>query len=178
MQTKLLWLDMEMTGLDPERDRVLEVATIVTDGDLREIAVGPELVIRQSAETLAAMVPWCALTHGESGLTERSLESLTSTADADALTSAFVRQHFPYGGAILAGNSIHQDRRFIRAWFPELEALLHYRMLDVSAIRIAVDAWYPDVTATRPAKRMGHRALGDIRESIAELGFYRAAVFK
>lgn len=179
---KILWLDMEMTGLDPERDRVLEIATVVSslgihpEQDLVQIAQGPELVVRQPASVLVAMDPWCVATHGASGLTQRCLESAVSLDDADVLTAAFVRQHFPHGGAILAGNSIHQDRRFIRRHLPHLESLLHYRMIDVTSVRLLVDAWRPDVEPYRRNRPVTHRAAEDVQESIAELRALRAAL--
>ncbi len=174
----LVWLDMEMTGLDPDKERVIEIATILTDGQLTEIAVGPELVIRQPDEILAAMDDWNKSHHGASGLTERVKASTISDAEAEAQTLAFINQHV---GAkerpVLAGNSIHQDRRFIRRYMPGLEKRLHYRMVDVSTIKELARRWFPAVTAKQPPKKETHRALDDIRESLEELRFYRANVF-
>ncbi len=174
----LVWLDMEMTGLDPDKERVIEIATILTDGQLTEIAVGPELVIRQPDEILAAMDDWNKSHHGASGLTERVKASTISDAEAEAQTLAFINQHV---GAkerpVLAGNSIHQDRRFIRRYMPGLEKRLHYRMVDVSTIKELARRWFPAVTAKQPPKKETHRALDDIRESIDELRFYRQHVF-
>jgi oligoribonuclease len=174
----LVWLDMEMTGLEPDRERIIEVATILTDGHLVELAVGPELVIHQSDELLAAMDDWNKRHHGASGLIERVRTSPIADADAEALTLAFINAHV---GAkdrpVLAGNSIHQDRRFIRRYMPALDARLHYRMVDVSTIKELARRWYPDVVAKRPSKNETHRALDDIRESIEELRFYRVHVF-
>ena len=174
----LVWLDMEMTGLDPARERIIEIATILTDGQLTEIAVGPELVIHQPDEILAAMDDWNTKHHGASGLTERVRQSLISDTDAEARTIAFIDAHVSTRDRpVLAGNSIHQDRRFIRRYMPALEKRLHYRMVDVSTIKELARRWYPQVIAKQPAKRDTHRALDDIRESIEELRFYRAQVF-
>jgi oligoribonuclease len=174
----LVWLDMEMTGLDPERERIIEIATILTDGQLIEIAVGPELVIRQPDEILAAMDDWNTKHHGASGLTERVRQSQITDADADAQTVAFIDAHASARERpVLAGNSIHQDRRFIRRYLPALEKRLHYRMVDVSTVKELARRWYPQVAARQPAKKDTHRALDDVRESIEELRFYRSHVF-
>jgi oligoribonuclease len=174
----LVWLDMEMSGLDPQRERIIEIATILTDGQLTEIAVGPELVIHQPDDLLAAMDDWNTKHHGASGLTERVRQSQITDADAEAQTVAFIDAHVSARERpVLAGNSIHQDRRFIRRYMPALEKRLHYRMVDVSTIKELARRWYPQVTAKQPAKRDTHRALDDIRESIDELRFYRGRVF-
>jgi oligoribonuclease len=174
----LVWLDMEMTGLDPERERIIEVATILTDGQLTEIAVGPELVIRQADEILAAMDDWNTKHHGGSGLTQRVKESQITDALAEAQTIAFINAHVPARDRpVLAGNSIHQDRRFIRRYMPALEKRLHYRMVDVSTVKELARRWYPQATAKQPPKKDTHRALDDIRESIDELRFYRSQIF-
>ena len=175
----LVWLDMEMTGLDPARERIIEIATILTDGQLGEIAIGPELVIHQPDDILAAMDDWNTKHHGASGLTLRVKESTVSDADAEAQTIAFINTHVSAKERpVLAGNSIHQDRRFIRHYMPALEKRLHYRMVDVSTIKELARRWYPKVIARQPQKRDTHRALDDIRESIDELRFYRISVFQ
>lgn len=175
----LLWLDMEMTGLDPARERVLEIATIVTDDALVEIAAGPTLVVHQPDDVLAAMDRWNTEHHGASGLTERARTSTVTEAEAEAQTLAFVDAHFgPKDRPVLCGNSIHQDRRFIRRYLPAFDARLHYRMIDVSTIKELGRRWYPTELAAQPAKAESHRALDDIRESIAELRYYRAHLFK
>ena len=174
----LVWLDMEMTGLDPATEGIIEIATILTDGQLNEIAVGPDLVIHQDDAVLAAMDDWNTKHHGASGLTQRVRESTISDDDADAQTVAFIQAHVPAKERpVLAGNSIHQDRRFIRRYMPLLEKRLHYRMVDVSTIKELARRWFPQVIARQPQKRDTHRALDDIRESIDELRFYRGQVF-
>jgi oligoribonuclease len=174
----LVWIDMEMTGLDPSKEHIIEVATILTDGNLTEIAVGPDLVIHQEDTVLAAMDEWNRTHHKASGLTERVKSSTVTDGDAEAQTLAFINQHV---GAkdrpVLAGNSIHQDRRFIRRYMPKLDARLHYRMVDVSTIKELARRWFPAVIAKQPPKKDTHRALDDIRESIDELRYYRANVF-
>lgn len=178
MSGHLLWMDMEMSGLEPERDRVLELATIITTANLEVVAEGPDLVVFQADEVLAAMDAWNTQHHGASGLTEKVKASTVSDAEAEAATLAFINSHF---GArerpVLCGNSIHQDRRFIRRYLPALDARLHYRMVDVSTIKELARRWYPAEVAVMPAKNDSHRALDDIRESIAELRWYRERLF-
>ncbi|MGN6103929.1 MAG: oligoribonuclease [Kofleriaceae bacterium] len=174
----LVWLDMEMTGLDPAKERIIEVATILTDGNLHEIGTGPDLVIHQPDEVLAAMDDWNKSHHGASGLIDRVKSSTVTDGDAEAQTLAFLNAHVgPKDRPVLAGNSIHQDRRFIRRYMPRLDARLHYRMVDVSTIKELARRWYPQAIARQPAKKDTHRALDDIRESIEELRYYRANVF-
>ena len=174
----LVWLDMEMTGLDPDRERVIEIATIITDGQLNELGVGPELVIHQPEEVLAAMDDWNKTHHGASGLIERVKSSTVSEAQAEEQTIAFINQHVPAKERpVLAGNSIHQDRRFIRRYMPALEKRLHYRMVDVSTIKELARRWFPSLISKQKAKKETHRALDDIRESIEELRFYKQHVF-
>ncbi len=175
----LVWLDMEMTGLDPDRERIIEVAVIITDGQLGELATGPDLVIHQSDELLAAMDDWNRTHHTASGLVDRVRASQVTEADAEAQLLAFIQAHVPSpkDRPVLAGNSIHQDRRFIRRYMPKLDARLHYRMVDVSTIKELARRWYPQALTKQPPKNDTHRALDDIRESIDELRFYRASVF-
>ncbi len=174
----LLWLDMEMTGLEPDRERIIEVATILTDGQLVEIAAGPDLVLHQADDVLGAMDEWNKSHHGSSGLVDRVRASTITDAEAEALTLAFIDEHV---GAkdrpVLAGNSIHQDRRFIRRYMPALDKRLHYRMVDVSTIKELARRWYPSELTKQPQKKETHRALDDVRESIGELRFYREKLF-
>ena len=174
----MLWLDMEMSGLEPDRERILEIATLFTEGDLVELATGPELVINQAEEILAGMDEWNRTHHGASGLTERVRASTVSCAEAEAQTLAFIDAHCAAKDRpVLAGNSIHQDRRFIRAYMPALDRRLHYRMIDVSTVKELARRWYPAAVGTQPPKAEAHRALGDIRESVAELRYYREQIF-
>lgn len=178
MTDVLVWIDMEMTGLDPARERIIELAVILTDGKLVELATGPELVLHQPDEVLAAMDDWNKSHHGASGLVDRVKASTITEADAEAQTMAFLAAHVPAKERpVLAGNSIHQDRRFVRRYMPLLEKRLHYRMVDVSTVKELARRWYPEVVAKQPAKKETHRALDDIRESIEELRFYKQHVF-
>ncbi len=174
---RLVWIDLEMSGLSVERERVLEIATIVTDGQLEVIAEGPELVVHQPDALLAAMDDWNREHHGASGLTDRVRASSIDEAEAERLTLEFVAAHVGPRSAPLAGNSVHQDRLFLARYMPTLEGYLHYRNVDVSTVKELVRRWNPKTFAARPVKRASHRALDDIRESIEELRFYRREVF-
>jgi oligoribonuclease len=169
-------MDLEMSGLDPDACRILEVATLVTNADLEVLAEGPDLVVHQPDEVLAAMDAWCTKHHGDSGLTEQVRASQVSLAEAEQRTLAFLQQHTERGTSPLCGNSVWQDRRFIAKYMPQLDAFLHYRLVDVSTIKELARRWYP--SSPPPPKAESHRALDDIRESIAELAHYRAHVFK
>jgi oligoribonuclease len=173
----LVWADLEMSGLDPEQNTILEIATIVTDGDLRVVAEGPVLAIHQPPAVLDAMDDWNREHHGASGLTARVHASGLSLADAERDTLAFVRRYCPERTSPLCGNSIHQDRRFLARYMPQLDAYLHYRNIDVSTVKELVRRWYPNGPQP-PEKRHAHLALDDIRESIEELRFYRQHVFR
>jgi oligoribonuclease len=173
----LVWMDMEMTGLDPERERIIEIATLITDHELAIVAEGPELVIHQPHEVLAAMDEWNASHHGASGLLDRVRDSKITDADAEEQTLQFVATHCPQQTAPLAGSSIHHDRRFLQRYMPRLSAYIHYRNVDVSTVKELVRRWYPTAFQAAPPKRSTHRALDDIRESIAELRYYRDTVF-
>ena len=173
----LVWADLEMSGLDPDRNTILEIATIVTDNDLRVVAEGPVLAIHQSPALLEAMDAWNREHHGASGLTARVAASSHSMADAERATLAFVQRFCSARSSPLCGNSIHQDRRFLARYMPQLDAYLHYRNIDVSTVKELVRRWYP-AGPPPPEKRHAHLALDDIRESIEELRFYRAHVFK
>lgn len=172
----LVWIDLEMSGLDPDHCQILEIAAIITDGDLNVIAEGPDLVIHQPDAVLEAMDEWCTRQHGNSGLTAAVKASTVALAEAEAQVLELVRRHCPPGKSPLCGNSIGHDRRFLIRYMPALAAHLSYRNIDVSSIKELVRRWYPNVSA--PPKRETHRALDDIRESIAELRFYRENVFR
>ncbi len=175
---RLVWIDLEMTGLDPARERIIEIATIVTDSQLEIIAEGPELVIHQSDARLDAMDEWNTKQHGKSGLTARVRESDITERDAEKRTLEFVAEHCDRGTAPLAGNSVHHDRRFLCRYMPKLVDWLHYRIVDVSSVKELTKRWYPDVLDKLPEKPDSHRALDDIRASIEELRFYREQVFR
>jgi oligoribonuclease len=169
----LIWLDLEMTGLDPEQDRIIEIATVVTDDQLNIIAEGPVLAIHQSATVMAAMDEWNTSQHGQSGLTQRVLESTISMAQAEQQTLDFLRRYLKPGQSPLCGNSIYQDRRFLYRYMPKLEAFCHYRNLDVSTLKELASRWAPKEIVAGFVKQEKHLALADIKESIAELVYYR-----
>ncbi|MFN3716391.1 MAG: oligoribonuclease [Thiobacillus sp.] len=170
--THLLWLDMEMTGLVPETDRIIELAIVVTDADLGIVAEGPVLVVHQPDEVLQAMDNWNKGTHGKSGLIDRVKASHLSEADAEAQMLAFVKQYVPERTSPMCGNSICQDRRFMARYMPALEAFFHYRNLDVSTLKELAKRWRPGLA--EGFKKSGkHEALADIYESIEELKYYR-----
>jgi oligoribonuclease len=170
-------MDMEMSGLEAETDRILEVAVLVTDGELEVVAEGPNLVLHQAEEVLEAMDEWNTTHHGQSGLTKRVRESTIDEAQASAALLAFLAEHTQKKKAPLAGNSIHQDRRFVARYLPEVEDWLHYRNVDVSTVKELAKRWYPKQYSGRPTKKGSHRAMDDLAESIEELKYYRKALF-
>lgn len=172
----LVWIDLEMSGLDPDTCEILEIATLITDGELELIAEGPDLVIHQPDPVLDRMDTWCTQQHGNSGLTAQVRASTISLAEAEARSLEFIRAHCPPGKSPLCGNSIGHDRRFLLRHMPRLAAYLHYRSVDVSSVKELARRWYPDLAPLHKGET--HRALDDIRESIAELRHYRAHVFR
>jgi oligoribonuclease len=175
----LVWMDLEMTGLDPAKDVIVEIATIITDDQLEIVAEGPDLVVHQPDEALAVMDPVVVEMHTASGLLPLIKASTTTLQEAGAATLAFIKQHVPEARTVpLCGNSIGTDRRFLAIYLPEIEEHLHYRSVDVSTIKELTRRWYPGALEATPRKATAHRALDDIRESITELRWYRDNVFK
>ena len=173
----LVWIDMEMTGLDPETCVVMEIATIVTDKELNILAQGPVIAVHQPDEILDNMDEWCIKTHGSTGLTQRCRDSQFSVDDATNITIEFLKDYVPAGKSPLCGNTIGQDRRFLVKYMPKLEAYFHYRSIDVSTIKELTKRWKPEVL-NEFTKKGVHLALDDIIESIDEMKFYREKVFK
>ena len=173
----LVWMDLEMTGLDPDVDRILEIATIITNSHLDILAEGPVVVVKQSEELLAGMDEWNTEHHTNSGLVERVRNEGVSESDAEQLTLEFVRQYTEESESPLSGNSIGQDRRFLVRYMPELESHLHYRNLDVSTVKELAVRWRPDI-AESIVKKGAHRALDDIKDSIEELKAYKKSFFR
>ncbi|HEU0231573.1 MAG TPA: oligoribonuclease [Burkholderiaceae bacterium] len=174
---RLVWLDMEMTGLDPEKERIIEVAVVVTEPDLTLVAEGPVLVVHQSDELLDGMDKWNKSTHGKSGLIDKVKASTLTETQAEDQLLAFLGQHLPAGKSPLCGNTISQDRRFMVKYMPRLEAFFHYRNLDVSTLKELALRWKPEVYKSF-VKRSRHEALADIYESIDELKHYREHFIK
>lgn len=177
MPANLVWIDLEMTGLDPQRDAIIEIATLITDSDLNLIAEGPELAISQPESLLAGMDEWNQTHHAASGLLDRVRASKVSNAEAQAQTLAFISQHVEPNTAPLCGNSVWQDRRFLTRYMSDLEGYLHYRLIDVSTLKELAIRWAPEVL-NGFSKQNAHTALSDIRESVAELRHYREHFIK
>ena len=173
----LIWIDLEMTGLDPDNDLIIEIATVITDKNLNILAEGPVIAVHQSDAALAAMDEWNQKHHGDSGLIERVKQSSISAAEAEAQTLAFLKQWLPAKTSPICGNSIGQDRRFLYRYMPELEGFFHYRNLDVSTVKELAARWAPQLKDGF-TKKAAHRALEDIIESIDELKYYRQHFFK
>ncbi|MBN3344917.1 oligoribonuclease [Pectobacterium brasiliense] len=171
-ENNLIWIDLEMTGLNPDHDRIIEIATLVTDANLNVLAEGPVMAVHQSDSQLALMDDWNVRTHGASGLTDRVKASTTDERAAELETLAFLQKWVPAGKSPICGNSIGQDRRFLFRYMPELEAYFHYRYLDVSTLKELARRWKPEIL-TGFKKQGTHQAMDDIRESLAELAYYR-----
>jgi oligoribonuclease len=175
----LVWMDLEMTGLDPARHTIVEIATVITDDELEIVAEGPDLVIGQTAEALAAMDDVVREMHTRSGLLAAIAASTVSLEEAGEATLGFIKEHVPEPRSVpLCGNSIGTDRRFLAQYLPAIEDHLHYRSIDVSTIKELSRRWYPEAISAAPAKHGGHRALDDVRESVTELRYWRSAVFR
>ncbi|TCP93292.1 oligoribonuclease [Cricetibacter osteomyelitidis] len=168
----LIWIDLEMTGLDPEKERIMEIATIVTDKDLNILAEGPVIAVKQSDELLSKMSEWCVKTHTANGLVQRVKDSKLTERAAELQTIDFLKKWVPKGASPICGNSVAQDKRFLFKYMPELADYFHYRYLDVSTLKELAARWKPDVLKGFQKKNT-HLALDDIRESIAELAYYR-----
>ncbi|XP_071171576.1 probable oligoribonuclease isoform X1 [Mytilus edulis] len=175
---RFVWVDLEMTGLDIEKEHIIEMACLVTDTELNVIAEGPNLVINQPDEVLDNMGEWCKQHHGESGLTDAVRKSDISLEKAEQNMLNFIKEHTTESTALLAGNSIHADRMFLNKYMPKFLNHLHYRILDVSTVKELCRHWYPEEYQKAPKKKIAHRALDDIKESMQELKFYKGAIFK
>ncbi|KAF7700929.1 small fragment nuclease [Silurus meridionalis] len=178
MSQRMVWVDLEMTGLNIEKDEIIEMACIITDSDLNIIAEGPNLIINQPDELLDSMSDWCKEHHGQSGLTQAVRDSKISLQQAEYEFLSFIRQHTPPGQCPLAGNSVHADKKFLDKFMPQFMRHLHYRIIDVSTVKELCRRWFPDDSKRAPQKKAQHRALDDIQESIKELKYYRANIFK
>lgn len=173
----LIWLDLEMTGLDPEQERIIEIATVVTNAELEVIAEGPNLVVKQADSLLDSMDEWCTRQHGESGLTAKVRASQISEAQAEQQTLEFLQQYVDAGASPMCGNSIGQDRRFLVKYMPQLESFFHYRNLDVSTLKELARRWAPEALEGL-SKKGSHLALDDVHDSINELKHYRQTLLK
>jgi len=176
-EDNLIWIDLEMTGLDPERDRIIEIATLVTDKNLQVLAEGPVMAVHQSRERLDGMDEWNTRQHNGSGLVERINASDIDEQEAERRTIAFLNEHLPPGKSPMCGNSICQDRRFLARYMPALEAFFHYRHIDVSTLKELARRWAPEV-ANGFSKKSSHLAMDDIRDSLEELAYYRSTILK
>lgn len=173
----LVWIDLEMTGLDPDRDRIIEIATLITDAELNILAEGPVIAVSQSDTLLAGMDEWNRTTHGESGLVDRVRASTVGEDEAELQTLAFLAKHVERGVSPMCGNSVHQDRRFLNRYMPQLEAFFHYRNLDVSTVKELARRWRSELLDGFE-KGNTHQAMDDIRDSVRELQYYRERFFR
>lgn len=179
LKQPLVWIDCEMTGLDPDKDSIMQIAVICTDGSLEQVEEGPEIVVHQTEEILEGMNEWCVEQHGKSGLTQACRDSTVSLAEAEQTILQFVQQHAPDpSGAQIAGNSVHVDLAFLRRHMPRLAEHLHFRIVDVSTLGELCRRWFPREHSRAPKKKNTHTALSDIRESITQLQYYRRTIFK
>ena len=174
----IVWVDLEMSGLDIDKDHILEMACLITDKNLNIIAEGPEVVIKQPDEVLDGMGEWCQKTHTESGLVQSVKNSTISLKNAEDMMLEFIEKYCPPGKCPLAGNSIHVDRIFLNKYMQRFNTFLHYRIVDVSSVKELCCRWYPTENSEKPYKKGNHRALEDIKASIEELQYYRKAIFK
>ena len=174
-QSTLVWMDLEMSGLDPEENTILEIATLVTDFNLNVVAEGPVIAIHQTDELLDSMDEWNTNCHRETGLTDRVKKSDLGMKDAEMITLDFIKKHVNHNASPLCGNTIWQDRRFLIKYMPDLEDYFHYRNIDVSSIKEICTRWYPDLPMFE--KEKDHSAMKDIRESVEELKYYRSKIF-
>lgn len=175
---RLVWVDLEMSGLDINKEHILEMACLVTDGHLNMVAEGPNLIIHQPDSVLDNMGQWCKEHHGQSGLTDAVRKSNVSLTSAEQQMLVFVQEHTLPKSAILSGNSVHADKVFLDKFMPQFMSHLHYRIVDVSSVKELCRRWYPEDFKKAPAKQLSHRALDDIIESIEELKFYKSSIFK
>eukprot|EP00055_Hartaetosiga_balthica_P002081 m.2720 g.2720 ORF g.2720 m.2720 type:complete len:193 (-) comp1909_c0_seq1:86-664(-) len=174
---RLVWVDLEMTGLNVDHDRIIEMAVIITEADLSVVAEAETIVIHQSDELLNGMDEWCTKQHGGSGLTQRVRDSTIVEEEAQQRMVDFVQKHVPKGCCQLAGNSVHADKRFLDKYMPKFMEHLHYRIVDVSSFKEMIRRWHPEVLNKAPKKDGAHRALDDIIDSIAELKYYKSVFF-
>lgn len=175
--SRLVWVDLEMTGLDIDKDHIIEMACIVTDSSMNVIAEGPNLIIHQPEEVLSGMGDWCKEHHGASGLTDAVRKSTVELKEAEEQMLAFIKEHTPVKECPLAGNSVHADKRFLDKYMPRFMEHLHYRIVDVSTVKELCKRWYSWIYKGAPKKKETHRALEDIKESIKELKYYRSNMF-
>ncbi|XP_073820104.1 probable oligoribonuclease [Musca autumnalis] len=178
MATNIVWMDLEMTGLDVMTDNILEVSCLITDKDLNVVAEGPCFAINQPKEVLDNMNEWCIKHHNESGLVEKCLKSQITTEKGELLILDFLKSHIPKGKCPLAGNSVYMDRLFLRKEMPKVDDYMHYRIIDVSTVKELARRWHPQILENAPAKKIAHRSLDDIKDSIEELKYYRQVFFK
>jgi len=178
MSENIVWVDLEMTGLDVNKEVIIEMACIVTDKNLNTLEEGLNIIVHQPDHFLDNMGEWCKKHHGESGLTQSVKDSKVSLSDCEETMLTYIQKHTKEGKCCLAGNTVHADKAFLDKYMPRFMGQLHYRIIDVSSIKELTRRWYPDLFRNAPAKELKHRALDDIKESVKELQYYRKHVFK